>query len=144
MPPPPRSRALQRRSLSWSRNSAAKTRSAEASRPAAPSGWRHAPRPASRPAQRWMCSRSPACGSQTRDAARRCGDGAQPEGAGPALTSALVREVRKDPRRLDDTASPRRQHGDHAAAERIAAPRAAARRRERDPKRSTDSTQPPK
>src|SRR5580704_8526834 len=37
---------LQRRSSAWSMNSPAKTRSAEASSPAAPSGCRHAPRPA--------------------------------------------------------------------------------------------------
>src|ERR1700694_3733780 len=42
--------ALHRRRCSWDWNSAAKTRSAEPSKPAAPSGCLQAPRPGSRPA----------------------------------------------------------------------------------------------
>src|SRR5580700_2091292 len=57
---------------------------------------------------------------QARDASRRRGDCPQAEGARPTLPGTLVREVRQDPRGLDDSASPRRQHGDHAATKGIA------------------------
>src|ERR1700683_4688158 len=57
------------------------------------------------------------CCNEARDTHRRCGDGAESEGARPALAGAFVGEIRKDSGGLDDTASPRRQHGDHPATE---------------------------
>jgi hypothetical protein len=42
---------------------------------------------------------------QAGNAPRGRGDGAQAEGARPALAGALVREIRQDSRGLDDTAS---------------------------------------
>jgi len=43
-------------------------------------------------------------GCESRDSAGGGSDGAQSEGAGTALTSALVREICEDPRGLDDAA----------------------------------------
>src|SRR5580704_16514271 len=56
---------------------------------------------------------------QSGDAPGGRRDGAQPEGARPALAGAFMGEVRQDSRGLHDTASSRRKHRYHAAAERI-------------------------
>src|ERR1700689_5682867 len=59
------------------------------------------------------------CG-KPRDPAGGSRDCTQSEGAGAALTSTLRGEVREDSSGLHDTATSRRQHRDHSAAERIA------------------------
>ena len=109
---------LQRPLRKCSESSTSKTASALATKRAAPSGCRQAPRAATCSTQRASCVRVIAR-LPVRDLLEPACERGKAVDAGAALSGALVGEIARDPRALANTARRRRERDDDASAETV-------------------------